>query len=37
MENHLAQLTFQFKFKNKRDKNVFAINRHTLSPRKQVI
>ena len=29
MENHLVQPTFQFKFKNKRVKNVFAIDRDT--------
>ena len=35
-QNHLVQPTFQFKCKNKRGKNILAINRHTFPSNKQV-
>ena len=36
MENYLVQTNFQFKYKYKRGKKVFAIKRHTFPSSKQV-
>ena len=33
---YICTYTFQFRCKNKRGKNVFAINRHTFPSRKQI-